>query len=248
MTTQTQSIPNSSIQNRAYDAWTRVEPYVVPGAVVAGVTLIVSQVWGHVAATCFLAVAVGVGVTFPFIVTELTKGNFYLSIAQQMIVVVMPLFGPPGVIGAAALSALLIVAKDIRIYQLRGEINSVAQKVSTYSTKLAAEIEKTKKQIDDFNKKETQIDTKLKGLETVDQNISRADKLLGEIKEKREFLDATLKEFDSKENERKEATGKKKIEIADLKKDIEETKQKVDTHIAEIEPLLQQVREALGRR
>ena len=235
------------VANRV-NSWAKIEPYIVPGAIVAGVTLVVAQLWGNIAATCFLAVSIGVGLGFPRIITAITKGNFYVSVAQTAVIAALPLLGAPGIIGAAALSSVLLISKDVRIYQLRSEINTIKQKIAAHSKKLEEEIKKTKKHIEDFGKNETSINSKMKGLETVDEKIIRADKLLGEIKEKRTSLDKTLKDFEDKSEEREQATNRKKQKISDLKKTVAETKTRVERYIAQIEPLLAQVHEALNRR
>lgn len=236
-----------AVQNRCIDAWARFEPYAVPVAVSSGVALIVNQLWGRVAAVCFLAGVVGIGVSFPILITELSKGGVYLQVAQLVVITVLPMFGFGGVVGAVGLSALLVVVKDFRLYALRKEVEDIKNIVAVSNKKLDDEIKKTQARIDDFRNKETIINGKLSSLHTVDESVARADKLLCESKEKRDYLDSILKEHQEKTQERQKSTKEIKNDISSLKKSVEEIRQQVQQLTADAATIIAEAEQVLGR-
>ncbi len=126
-------------QNTLQEAWSKTEPYLMPAAIAVGVTFIVHQLWGATAALCFGAAAVGIGAAFPFLITELTQNDISLSVARLVLIGILPFFGPVGILGSVALSAISSFTQDIRLFSIRSKLSD--------ADRLAADIIKKREEL-----------------------------------------------------------------------------------------------------
>jgi len=126
-------------QNTVRDVWSQAEPYLMPAAIAAGVTFIVHQLWGATASLCFGAAVVGIGAAFPFLITELTQNDISLSVARLVLIGVLPFFGPVGILGSVALSAISSFTQDIRLFSIRSKLSD--------ADRLAADIIKKREEL-----------------------------------------------------------------------------------------------------
>lgn len=217
-----------AVQKDGFDAWSRVQPYIVPGAVVTGITFVVNHVWGKVAAVSFLGVVVGVAVSFPHIIKELSEDSFYLNIARHVLIVVLPFFGTYGIYGSIGIATLTALAKDYRLYNMRGQFYEVNSKFEKLSGELKAETKTANERMKEFREKQAEINAKLQALQSVDATALKIDAQLAAIKKKKEELDVILKRHESKSQVRLKNTAEIKNDIATTNKRMDEIMQKFE--------------------
>jgi hypothetical protein len=112
-----------TVQREGQKMWGMVEPYAVPGAVAAGVTFIVNQIWGEVAAVCFLAGAMGFAFAFPSVISQITQDDVVMVVVRSILTIALPFFGPIGIAGCVGISVLSNIAQDLRLYSIREKLS-----------------------------------------------------------------------------------------------------------------------------
>ncbi len=170
--------------------WERVGPYVVPLAHVAGVTFIVSQVWGRVAAAAFLGVTIAASFAFPSIRDQITKNDLVSAVARAVVLVALTFFGFKGVIVAVGVAAISGVFQDLRMFQIRARLAAAETLIKASNTKLADLTRKRDELIAACNKKCEDTEAKLK---TLAINEDAARKTIDALEQKLVDYQAKLK-------------------------------------------------------
>jgi len=104
----------------------------MPATIAAGVAIVINQLWGTVMACGFAAGVVGITITFPFLITEISKQDMAISVARLTLIAVLPFFGTWGILASVALAAASAFTQDIRLYNIRAKIkeaNGLAEEI-----------------------------------------------------------------------------------------------------------------------
>lgn len=185
----------SVVQNRCQDIWTSVEPYLVPCAVASGVTFLVNQIWGNIAALCFAAGAVGMGVAFPYLVTEITKDDVLMGFARLVLIAVLPFFGPLGIAGSVGLSALSSLTQDVRLYAIRAKVAEAGANAFAIEKKHEDIAKERKTMIEECDKKNQVAETYWHSVRPVNSVYQALEKYERMIQDNQAFLIKTLEQF-----------------------------------------------------
>ncbi len=166
----------SCVQTRCQDGWTRIEPYILPTTIAVGVAVVINQIWGSFAACGFAAACLGSCITFPFLITEVTKQDMAISIARLTLIAVLPFFGTWGILASVALAAASAFTQDIRLYNIRSmikEANAIADEIKRDRESLLIARKELIEECEAKNKSAQEFWSNARPLKEVNEQIAR---------------------------------------------------------------------------
>ncbi len=168
----------------------------MPTTIAVGVAVIVNQLWGSVAACGFAAAVVGTCVTFPFLISEVTKQDMAISIARLTLIAVLPFFGTWGILASVALAAASAFTQDIRLYNIRSiikEANSLAEDIKKERASLILARKELLEECEAKNKSAKEFWENARPLKEVNELILRYKELAAQNKA---FFDKVIEDLD----------------------------------------------------
>jgi hypothetical protein len=172
-----------ALENRCQHIWSTVEPYLVPCAIASGVTFVVNQLWGTIAAISFAGSAVGISIAFPFLVTQMTADDAFMGIARLVLIAVLPFFGTYGIVGSVGLSALASLTQDVRLYSIRAKVaqaDSIACAIEKKQQELSEARKAMIKECDERNASAESYWRSVRPVEGVTQALERYERMTQE--------------------------------------------------------------------
>lgn len=169
----------SALENRSQHIWSNVEPYIVPCALASGVAFVVNQLWGAIAAISFAGGAVGIGIAFPYLVTQMTTDDAFMGIARLVLTAVLPFFGTYGIVGSVGLSALASLTQDVRLYSIRAKVaqaDSIACAIEKKQQELSEARKAMIKECDERNASAEAYWRSVRPVEGVTQALERCER------------------------------------------------------------------------
>ncbi|MBS0655377.1 MAG: hypothetical protein JSR46_06360 [Verrucomicrobia bacterium] len=202
-----------------HDAWDDLKPYVMTAVIGVGVAFVVSQVWGGVAAVCFLAGSVGFAAAFPSIITQITKDDLLISLIRAVMLVVLPFFGPLGILGSVSIAVISEFASDIRLFTIREKLSACDEMLGDLKKKLNERTQEREAMLVNAEEICSEGETYLQSLKTDEEVLSVILAFKDEIEAYKGRLREIVEKFQTVEREHDLASVKEQTNalISDLK-------------------------------